>query len=186
MTRKHSAHTLARLALGLAMVATAGTASAQAPTSEPPAPKLTFAFEARVTVGTPMELGAVPEGRRRIIPITGGTFAGPLLKGRVLNQGADWQIVRPDGFADLDTRYALETDTGHLIYVQNKGMRHASAEVMKQLNSGQVVDPSVVYFRTVPVFEVSAPELDWLNRSIFVGSGERYPDAVVIRFWKVE
>lgn len=170
----------------LGVLAVASSGSAQTPTPEPPAPRLTFAFEARVTVGTPMELGAVPEGRRRIIPITGGTFEGPLLRGRVLNQGADWQIVRPDGFADLDTRYALETDNGHLIYVQNKGMRHASPEVMKQLNSGQTVDPSVVYFRTVPVFEVSAPELDWLNRSIFVGSGERYPDAVVIRFWRVE
>jgi hypothetical protein len=57
---------------------------------------------------------------------------------------------------------------------------------MKQLNSGQIVDSSVVYFRTVPVFEASAPELEWLTTSIFVGCGERYPDAVVIRFWKAE
>lgn len=167
-------------------VVLAGVLASASPALSQTAPALTFAFEARVMVGQPMELGAVPEGRRRIIPITGGTFEGPGLKGRILNHGADWQIVRPDGFADLDTRYALETDSGHIIYVQNKGMRHASDEVMRQLNAGQPVDPNVVYFRTVPVFETSAPELQWLTRSIFVGTGERHPTEVVIRFWKVE
>jgi hypothetical protein len=171
----------AAVLFGILVIASPATAQ-----TEPTAPKLTFAFEARVMVGTPMELGTVPEGRRRIIPITGGTFEGPGIKGRILNHGADWQIVRPDGFADLDTRYALETDTGHIIYVQNKGMRHASDEVMKLLNAGQPVDPSVVYFRTVPVFETGAPELQWLTRSIFVGTGERHPNEVVIRFWKLE
>lgn len=156
---------------------------AQAPASV--APALTLALEAQVQLGPPMELGAVPRGRRRIIPIIGGTFAGSGIKGRVLNNGADWQIVRADGFAELDTRYALETDAGQIIYVQNRGMRHAPPEIMKQLNSGQMVDPSLVYFRTVAEFETSAPDLQWLTRSIFVGTGERHPTHVVIRFWKV-
>ncbi len=156
---------------------------AQAPA--PLAPALTLAFEAQVQLGPPMELGAVPRGRRRIIPIIGGTFSGSGIKGRVLNNGADWQIVRADGFAELDTRYALETDAGQIIYVQNRGMRHAPAAVMAQLNSGQMVDPNLVYFRTVAEFETSAPDLQWLTRSIFVGTGERHPTHVVIRFWKV-
>ena len=156
---------------------------AQAPA--PVAPALTLAFEAQVQLGPPMELGTVPRGRRRIIPIIGGTFAGSGIKGRVLNNGADWQIVRTDGFAELDTRYALETDAGQVIYVQNKGMRHAPPEIMKQLNSGQMVDPNLVYFRTVAEFETSAPDLQWMTRSIFVGTGERHPTHVVIRFWKV-
>jgi len=148
-------------------------------------PQLVFAFEARVQVGPPVDVGPVPGGRRRIIPILGGAFDGPDLRGRVLPGGADWQIVRADGLGELDTRYTLETDDGKLIYVQNAGIRHASPEVTAKLMAGQPVDPSLVYFRTVPKFETSAPELAWLMRSIFVGSGERYPADVLIRFWKL-
>lgn len=133
-------------------------------------PGATFAFEARVQVGAPMDLGQVPAGRRRIVPILDGTVEGPEIKGRVLPGGADWQIVREDGFTELDARYTIETSEGQLIYVQNRGIR----------------DPSLVYFRSVPWFETSAPGLQWLTRSIFVGSGERYPSEVVIRFWRVE
>lgn len=149
-------------------------------------PALTLALEARVELGTPMELGQVPRGRRRIIPITGGTFEGSGIKGRVLNNGADWQIVRADGFAELDTRYALQTDAGQIIYVQNKGIRHAPPDILKRLNSGEAVDPDLVYFRTVPEFETSAPDLQWLTRSIFVGTGERHPSHVIIRFWRLD
>jgi len=149
-------------------------------------PELTFAIELRVRVGAPMDVGPIPGGRRRIVPILGGTFEGSGLKGRVLPGGADWQIVRADGLGELDTRYTLETDDGKLIYVQNVGIRHASPEVTAKLMAGEVVDPSLVYFRTVPKFETSAPELAWLMRSIFVGTGERYPADVVIRFWKLE
>jgi uncharacterized protein DUF3237 len=152
----------------------------------PVAPKLTFAFEVRATVGAPMEVGAVAQGRRRIVPITGGTFEGSNLRGKVMAGGADWQIIRADGFTDLDTRYTLETDKGQIIYVQNAGMRHAAPEVMKRLLAGEVVDPNLVYFRTVPKFETASADLQWLTRAVFVGMGERYPNDVRIRFWRVE
>jgi hypothetical protein len=150
------------------------------------APKLTFAFELRATVATPTELGQVANGRRRIIDITGGTVDGPSLKGKVRAGGADWQIVRADGFTELDTRYTIETDKGQLVYVQNPGVRHAPPEIMKKLLAGEMVDPALVYFRTTPKFETSAPELQWMTRALFVGSGERYPNEVVIRFFRVE
>ncbi len=152
----------------------------------PPAPGLVFAFEARVTVGAPVEIGQVPRGRRRIVSILGGTFEGPGLKGKVVPGGADWQIIRADGFSELDTRYTLETDKGQIIYVQNAGMRHAAPAVMEKLLKGEAVDPKLVYFRTLPTFETAAPDLQWLTRAIFVGTGERYPTEVVIRFWRVE
>ena len=148
-------------------------------------PELVFAFELRVQVGPPLDVGPIPAGRRRIIPILGGTFEGSGMKGHVLPGGADWQIVRADGLGELDTRYTLETDDGKTIYVQNAGIRHASPEVTAKLMAGQPVDPSLVYFRTVPKFETSAPELAWLMRSIFVGTGERYPADVLMRFWKL-
>lgn len=150
------------------------------------APRLTFAFEARVTVAPPIEIGDVPHGRRRIVAITGGTFEGPAVRGKVLPGGADWQIIQPDGLSELDTRYTLETDKGQIIYVQNKGIRHAPPDVMKRLLAGETVDPALVYFRTVPVFETASPELQWMTRSIFVGIGERYPNDVRIRFFRVE
>lgn len=157
-----------------------------APTFMPHPPALTFAFEVRAQVGEPLDLGEVAHGRRRIIQILGGTFEGPDFKGRVLPGGADWQMIQPDGFSELDTRYALETDAGEVVYVQNFGLRHAPPEVMRRLNAGEAVDPSLVYFRTLPRFETSAPRLQWLVRSVFVGTGERYPDGVSIRFWRVE
>jgi len=167
---------------GLVMTVLAG--QGQAPV--PQAPKLTLAMTLRVQVGPPMELGEVPRGRRRIIPILGGTFEGPNIRGKVLAGGADWQIVRADGLAELDTRYALLTEQGSVIYIQNAGMRHAPPEVTKKLLAGEAVDPAQVYFKTVPAFETGAPELQWLTRAIFVGTGERYPAEVVIRVWKVD
>jgi hypothetical protein len=152
----------------------------------PPAPGLAFAFELRATVAAPLEIGQVPRGRRRIVSITGGTFEGPGIKGKVVPGGADWQIIRADGFSELDTRYTLETDKGQIVYVQNAGMRHAAPAVMEKLLKGETVDPKLVYFRTVPTFETAAPELQWLTRAVFIGTGERYPNEVVIRFWRVE
>ena len=149
-------------------------------------PQLTFAFELRAQVAQPVEVGEVPHGRRRIVQILGGSFEGPGIKGRIVPGGADWQMIQPDGFSELDTRYTLETDRGQIIYVQNAGIRHAPPEVMKRLLAGETVDPSLVYFRTIPKFETSAPELQWLARSVFIGTGERSPSDVRIRFWRVE
>ena len=154
------------------------------PAAAPPA--LTFAFTLRVQVGPPLEVGEIPAGRRRIVPILGGTFEGPSLRGTVLAGGADWQIVQADGVARLDTRYALQTDTGKLIYIQNAGIRHASPDMTKKLLAGEAVDPSQVYFRTIPTFETAAPELQWLTQSIFLGTGERHPSEVVIQVWRVQ
>jgi len=151
----------------------------------PDPPRLEFAFEVRAQVADPTVVGAVPAGTRRIIDITGGTFQGPLLRGTLMPGGADWQIVREDGFTEVDARYTLRTDDGHLIYVSNIGIRHAPPDVLRRLNAGETVDQSQVYFRTVPRFEVEAAELQWLMRSIFIATGERYPNGVIIRYWRV-
>ena len=103
---------------------------------------LEFAFEVRAEVADPTVIGQTPNGTRRIVNILGGTFEGPKLKGKLLPGGADWQIIREDGFTEVDARYTLQTDTGHLIYVSNVGMRHAPPDVMKRLNAGETVDQS--------------------------------------------
>jgi hypothetical protein len=150
----------------------------------PDAPALAYAFEARVDVGPIIDVGEVIGGRRRVIPILGGAFEGPRLRGRVL-PGADWQVVHNDTLTELVARYLLETDSGSLVAIVNRGLRHASPEVLAQMASGETVDPSLVYFRTVATFESADPSLAWLTRSIVLGSGERQAAQVVIRFWTV-
>src|SRR5688572_24561007 len=80
----------------------------------PVAPKLEFAFEVRAQVATPTVVGELQTGVRRIVDILGGTFEGPKLKGKLLQGGADWQLIREDGFTDIDARYTLQTDSGQL------------------------------------------------------------------------
>ena len=150
-----------------------------------PSPELEFAFEVIVDVDTPLDLGYGPAGHRRIVSIKGGTFEGPGIKGRVLAGGADWQIVRADGTAELDARYTLQTDAGALVYVVNRGLRHGPAEVLRRIAAGEAVNPSSYYFRSAASFETAASELQWLTKSIVIGAGERQRDRVIIRFWKV-
>jgi uncharacterized protein DUF3237 len=148
-------------------------------------PELRFAFEVTVDVDSVLDLGHTQAGHRRVVPIAGGVVSGPRLQGRVLPGGADWQILRPDGTADLDARYTIQADDGALVYVVNRGVRHGPAEVLARLNWGERVDPASYYFRSAAAFETSAAEHAWLTRAVLVGVGERYPDKVVIRFWEV-
>ncbi len=142
-------------------------------------------LEARVTVATPMELGQTPYGRRRVIPITGGSFEGPKLKGTVVPGGADWQVIRSDGVTELTALYELKTEDGTLIHVTNKGLRHGPEAVMQRLARGESVDPAAYYFRTIPAFEAPVGPYDWLNRAVFVGTGARYASEVHVRVFQV-
>ena len=148
-------------------------------------PDLQFAFEIEVEVGAPLDFGQTQNGHRRVVPIQGGRVSGPKLQGRVLQGGADWQILRPDGAADLDARYTIQADNGALIYVVNRGVRHGPPDVLARMNRGERVEPGSYYFRSVATFETSAVECDWLTRAILLGVGERYPDRVAIKFWEV-
>jgi Protein of unknown function (DUF3237) len=143
-------------------------------------------LKAEITLATPQELGETPQGRRRIIGITGGRFAGERLSGRVLPGGADWQLIRADGVADLDARYVLETKDGALIYVRNRGYRHGPAEVLKKLSGGEDVDPSLYYMRTTPRFETGDPRYAWLNRMVCVATGARRPAAVELDVYEIK
>jgi hypothetical protein len=151
----------------------------------PREPQLTFAFEMQARLGKPLDLGVTRQGHRRIIPILGGEFEGDRIRGRVLEGGADWQILHTDGAADLEARYTLQADDGALIYVNNRGMRRGDPELLRRLNSGQPVDVDQIYFRTIATFESSAESCAWLTNALFIGTGQRYPDRVVVRFYQV-
>ena len=148
-------------------------------------PQLELIFAADVSVGAPLDCGDVGKGRRRIVPITGGEFSGPNIRGRVLPGGADWQIVRTGGVAELEARYTLETDDGVLIYVRNHALRHGPAEVMAALAAGRPVEPGSYYFRGATFFETGAARYRWITQCIVVCSGEREPAGVKLRFFQV-
>ena len=144
-------------------------------------PQLEFFADLSVQVDRPQEVGRTLQGNRRVIPILGGEAKGDGWTARVLPGGADFQLILGDTVAQLDARYVLEVDGGDLIFVQNRALRAASAEVTAKLIRGEPVDPALVYFRCVPTFETASKALGWINERIFVGTGVRRPERVEIR-----
>ena len=98
-------------------------------------------------------------------------------------RGADFQLIVSETLSELDARYGLETDGGDLIYVQNRAVRAAPAEIMAKLMRGEPVDPPTDYFRCSPGIETSSPALRWICERMFVGTGVRHPSQVVMRFF---
>lgn len=152
---------------------------------QPVKPALELLFRANINLGAAIHTSKIPLGERRIIPITGGTFTGKKLSGEILPGGADWQLIRQDGSAILHARYVLRTNDNALIYVENRGIRSGTPEVVARLTRGDKVDPSEYYFRTAPQFETGASEYLWLNNIIAVCSGMRLTDGVIIDFYQI-
>lgn len=117
----------------------------------------------RLETSATEELGTTPDGTLSIFPITGGSFAGNRLRGKVLAGGGDWVVATADGRLELDARATLEADDGALIYMTFTGVR----------------DDAHQYFRTLPRFETASPKYAFLNRLLAVGIGEIRPDGPV-------
>jgi hypothetical protein len=152
-----------------------------------PDPRLTLIYRLEATLGEPLDLGETLQGRRRIVPLTGGTCIGPQVSGKLVpGASADWQTVLPDGTALGDIRYTLETNEGDLIYVQSRGIRHGSPEVLARLGRGEEVAPSEYTFRTWTQMETVAPALAWMNKGVFIGVAGRQPAGVIYETYLVE
>ena len=156
------------------------TLNANAQTDLPPeAPKLEFALQLKVTLGEAFSINNTQHGRRTVIPITGGTFEGPLLKGTILNGGADYQLANADGRTELEAIYCIKTDDGVYIHVRNRGIIAAG--------EGANGQPSF-YFRAAPQFEAPADsKYGWLNNSLFVcaPSFSAGFQGIVLNVWRV-
>lgn len=142
-------------------------------------------FRATLEVASVHDLGATPFGRRRIAEVTGGSFEGPRMQGRIMGGGGDWLLMRNDGILQLDVRVILETDDGALIYMTYRGLRHGPEDVMARLNAGEEVAPSEYYFRTAPFFETSAPRYSWLNGIVAISTGHRLPTGPLYEVYQV-
>ena len=133
----------------------------------------------RIAAAPQQNLGPVPHGVRIIVPVTGGDFEGPRLRGQILPGGDDWLLLRSDGVLELDLRITLKTDDHALIYMTFQGLRHGPPDVIAALTRGEAVDPHNYYFRTVPKFETSSEKYAFLNRMITVARGETRADGAV-------
>ncbi|KAA6459232.1 DUF3237 domain-containing protein [Acidobacteria bacterium AB60] len=149
-----------------------GQSAAQADAS---APKLEFVYEELVTLGASQPVGETPQGKRNIVPITGGTFAGPRLKGHILPGGWDWQLANPGGCFTIHADYMIQTEDGVIINVRNSGTQCTSSDGKR----GEIL--------TSPVFEAPKGKYDWLNGGVYVGTLEgatvEGKPAVRIRFY---
>lgn len=146
-------------------------------------PEIVTEFLVRLDIrgGPPNELGQTPYGRRRIVPVAGGTFSGPRLKGEILPVGGDVALIRADGVFEPDADLVLRTHDGALIHLAYRGRWHASAEVMARLLRRDAgVDPASYYFRTAVMFETSAEDYLWLNKLLAIGVGEPQPGAGIV------
>ena len=143
-----------------------------------PALQTRYVFSLAIEVGAPIVAGDFGHGVRRIIPILGGEVHGEGMKGAIFPCGADFQVIRPNGFTELEAKYAFQTDDGAVIYIENIGIRFGPKEALDRIARGEIVDPALIYFRSVPKFETGAERYRWLMENLFIGVGARHPDRV--------
>jgi len=155
-----------------------------------PVPGLEPAFTVDARLGPVEDHGLTRAGHRRVVPIAGGRVDGLLdgeiqLDGEILPGGADWQVVRPDGTVEIDTRYSARTPAGEHVHFRTSGVRSGPPSVLAALLRGEDVDPASYYFRVAVYLETSAPRLAFLERSIFVASAVRGADSVSYTAYRV-
>ena len=144
------------------------------------APQLEFALQLKVTLGEAYGIDNTQHGRRTVIPITGGTFEGPEMKGTIINGGADYQLNGADGRTELEAIYCIKTDDGIYIHVRNRGII---------ANSKDANGTPSFYFRAAPQFEAPADsKYGWLNNSLFLCAPTYAADfrGIVLNVWRVK
>ena len=163
--------------MGLTAAGLGASGSSRSASTMPATPTLTFVYEALVLLSADVPHGKTPHGDRFRAPIIGGEFQGSEFKGKIVPGGAAWQLLRADGWFELDAEYFMETDDGVQIRVRNRGLWHSPTG-----------DWPADYAYTTPEFEAPNGRHEWLNRSVFIGTVGPGPDsrpAVVIRVWRV-
>jgi len=146
-----------------------------------PVPGLEPAFTVAARLGPLEDHGVTRAGHRRVVAIAGGRVSGlanPSFDAEILPGGADWQVVRPDGTIEIDTRYSARTLAGEYVHFRTSGVRSGPPLVLSALLRGEDVDPASYYFRVAVYLETSAPRLASLERSLFVASAVRGADSV--------
>ena len=168
--------TIAIIAVLLAFTLNAG-AQVEVPKDTP---QLEFALQLKVTLGEAYSCGETQHGRRTIIPITGGTFEGPNIKGTILNGGADYQLANAAGRTELEAIYCIRTDDGVNIHIRNRGII---------ANTKDAQGNQSFYFTCAPQLEApSDSKYAWLNNSLFLcrPSFSQGFQGIVLNVWRVK
>lgn len=142
-------------------------------------------FRIEADLETPQLFGQTPYGERRVINIVGGTVTGAKLNGKILPGGADWQIIRADGAADIFAKYTIQTEAGGFVLVTSAGLRHGPPDVIEKLALGEMVPRDQYYFRTCVRFETADPAAEWLNRVLMIAVGAREKMKVKLDLFEV-
>ena len=150
-----------------------------------PALQTKYVFSLAIKIGAPIVAGDFGYGIRRIIPILGGELSGEGIKGIIFPFGADFQTIRPNGFTEVEAKYAFEMDDGAVVYIENVGIRFGPKEQLDRIARGEPVDPALIYFRSVPKFETGSAKYRWLMENLFIGVGARHPDRVELEVHQV-
>lgn len=141
------------------------------------APELQFAFRILLRFDPGPRLRFEPAyrvGKRGYVAVEGGDVTGPRLSGRVLpRSGGDWPWFSPGGLVDFEAHYQLEASDGTPIYIHNRGIAWSAPQVLARIEAGEPVAPQETYCRVTPRFEAPEGPHEWLNRTVFVGKGER-------------
>ncbi len=138
------------------------------------------------TLKQPLAVGPTPYGTRMVFEVTGGSFEGKRLRGKVLTGGGDWLLVGPDGWGRVDVRAQFLTDDGAAIYVSYYGILEMNDTVQRATSEAKGTDYGDQYFRTTPRFETGDPRYTWLNQTLFVAEGRVRPGpAVEYRVYRV-
>ena len=160
----------------LAVVALSAYAQAYPPQN---APQLEFALQLKVTLGETFGINNTQHGRRTVIPITGGTFEGPQLKGTIVSGGADYQL-NTENRTELEAIYCIKTDDGVYIHVRNRGIIYQGPDAYGQ---------PTFYFKAAPQFEAPADSrYAWLNNSLYVcaPAPKSIPGGITLNVWRVK
>ena len=168
-----------KIFLAIAMLTLAWNTDAQ---TYPPkdTPQLEFVLQLKVTLGEVYTCGETQHGKRTVIPITGGTFEGPNIKGTIINGGADYQLANKDNRTELEAIYSIKTDDGIYIHVRNRGIIY---------NGKDENGNPTFYFKAAPQFEAPTDsKYNWLNNALFVCQPEwtQAFQGIVLNVWKVK
>jgi hypothetical protein len=138
---------------------------------------LEYEFSYRANLKAPVAVGPGPYGTRLFVEVTGGSFEGKRLKGKILTGGGDWLLVGSDGFGRLDVRAQAATEDGAILYLSYQGVVEMNAKVQAALSdpNSSATDFADQYFRAAPRFETGDPRYAWLNQTLFVSEGRILP-----------
>jgi len=146
--------------------------------------ELAYEFTMNVELERPRPIGSLAEGRRVVVPIVGGTVTGDRINGSVIGPGADWPLIRNDGFTSLDVRIQIDCGDKAMIYMAYTGLLELNEAAQQALAGGETSFDDQ-YFRTIPRLMSGHPDYSWVNTTLFAARGRLLPGGVEYEVYRI-